>query len=208
MNELFFSIKYWIIPTLSVLATAITVLAGIKSLRRNKKLIEVETNNSVESEIRFSGTSKNRDVLDNDSKISFEAMKLSEYYSQVLSQSRISFWFSLIFASIGFLVILLGALTFVDSKLSSSVITMISGLIIDSVSALFFVQSKSAQKSMSDFFEKLRLDRGISDSKEICETISDSSTKDAIKVRLALHLAGISESMIMAQDIVDTIKKK
>lgn len=184
-------------------------LTGIKSIRKNiKKQEENEKSTKVESEIKFSRTLKSMGDFENDSRISFEAIKLSEYYSQVLSQSKISFWFSLIFASIGFTVILLGAFTFVQNNIGSSVVTMISGVIIDSISALFFVQSKSAQKSMSEFFEKLRLDRGISDSKEICETISDPATKDAIKVRLALHLAGISESLIMAQNIVDGIKKK
>lgn len=55
---------------------------------------------------------------------------------------------------------------------------------------------------MSDFFEKLRQDRGRADSKDICESIIDSNTKDAIKVQLTLYLAGITESKQIGQDII------
>ena len=207
MNLYSWDIINWIIPILSFIVTLVTLTTGLKSLKRNNKVKnKVDGPIIIESEIKDSNKiNQNNFKFEKESRISFEANKLSEYYSQVLSQSKVSFWFSLIFASIGFTVILLGAFTFVEEKISSSVVTMISGLIIDSISALFFVQSKSAQKSMSDFFEKLRQDRGISDSKEICETISDPTTKDAIKVRLALHLAGIPDTLIRAQEIVDRL---
>jgi len=209
MEEFFFNIKVWVIPFLSIVATTFTLFTAINSLRVTvKKKDNKEKSTSIDPETQISEDSDLKHEFEKDSRISFEAMKLSEYYSQVLSQSKISFWFSLIFASIGFTVILLGAFTFVQNNIGSSVVTMISGVIIDSISALFFVQSKSAQKSMSEFFEKLRLDRGISDSKEICETISDHSTKDALKVQLALHLAGISESIIIAKNIADNTKNK
>src|SRR3989338_6592543 len=38
--------------------------------------------------------------------IPFETQQLALYYAQILAQSKISFWFSLIFASIGFGVII------------------------------------------------------------------------------------------------------
>src|SRR4051794_32821145 len=45
-----------------------------------------------------------------------EAEHLAKYYGLVLGQSRISFWFSLVFASIGFLIIVAGAMMYSDGK--------------------------------------------------------------------------------------------
>src|SRR5688500_1213431 len=39
--------------------------------------------------------------------VPFETAQLANYYAQVLAQSKTSFWFSLVFASIGFLIIVL-----------------------------------------------------------------------------------------------------
>ena len=44
---------------------------------------------------------------DSTKKVPFETEQLANYYAQVLAQSKTSFWFSLIFASIGFLIIAL-----------------------------------------------------------------------------------------------------
>src|ERR1035441_1929553 len=41
--------------------------------------------------------------------VPFETEQLAQYYSQVLAHSRISFWFSLIFASLGFVVIVVAS---------------------------------------------------------------------------------------------------
>src|SRR6266851_8747766 len=44
--------------------------------------------------------------------VPFETEQLARYYAQVLAQSKISFWFSLFFASLGFLVIVVSALMY------------------------------------------------------------------------------------------------
>lgn len=77
----------------------------------------------------------------------------TKYYGEVLAQSKISFWFSLIFAVIGFLVIIFAAFSGSAESASASYIQIVSGVIIDAVAALFFVQSKRSQKSMAEFFD-------------------------------------------------------
>jgi hypothetical protein len=91
--------------------------------------------------------------------VPFETEQLAQYYSQVLAQSKTSFWFSLIFASLGFAVIVIAGFMYSSATLGATVAQFFAGVIMDAVSALFFVQSKNAQAAMAEFFDKLRRDR-------------------------------------------------
>ena len=72
----------------------------------------------------------------------FETEQLAQYYAQVLSQSRISFWFSLIFASLGFLVIIIAGFMHSHTSTGATVAQFIAGIIMDSVSALFLFNQR------------------------------------------------------------------
>lgn len=52
-----------------------------------------------------------------------------------------------------------------------------AGTIMDAVAALFFVQSRNAQKSMGEFFDKLRRDRNHFESRKLCESIDDAGAR-------------------------------
>lgn len=134
---------------------------------------------------------------------------LSQYHSQSLSQSNISFWFSLIFAAIGFLVIISGIfIVLADNGSSQStikaIISIISGTVIDSVSALFFVQSNKSRASMEGFFDRLRTDKKLQDSLTLLKTINDNSTRDNLTAYLAVNLAGITIARETFQEIISS----
>ena len=112
--------------------------------------------------------------------IPYETEQLARYYGQVLVQSKMSFWFSLVFASLGFLVIIAAALLYSAERQGATVASFLAGVVIDSVAGLFFVQSKDAQRSMAESFDKLRKDRQQADSRSLCESIEDSKLKDAL----------------------------
>lgn len=161
---------------------------------------KASTNNHLDL-ISFS--KKAQKTLDN--KKSFEITQLENYYSQVLSQSKNSFWFSLVFASIGFVIIIISGFLYNSDNMESTVISMTSGVIIDSVSALFFVQTKRAQKNMTDFFQKLREDKQYVESKYLCDSISSDKARDALKIQLALNFAGIDNSKDVGTEIISQI---
>jgi len=139
-------------------------------------------------------------------KVPFETEQIALYYSQVLGQSKISFWFSLIFASLGFVVIVVAAFLYTSANSGAAIIQLIAGAIIDAVAGLFFVQSRGAQKAMMEFFEKLRLDRQQLESRKLCDEIQDPGVKDALRVHLALHYAGINGSQEVSKAVVDAGK--
>jgi hypothetical protein len=135
---------------------------------------------------------------------------LREYHAQGLAQSKISFWFSLIFASLGFSVIMLGVGLFLSQDASQMSIaaaqkpafTLISGTVIDAVAALFFVQSNRARQLMSEFFDKLRVDRKLDECLKLAGDITDQRIQSSLKAVLALSFAEVVSSDQMLASIL------
>jgi hypothetical protein len=142
-----------------------------------------------ETRQRISEPSPATDTIDK------QYLLLKEYHAQGLAQSKISFWFSLIFASLGFLVIVTAIFTIErQTPLASqgrTLITLIAGTIIDAVSALFFVQSNKARQLMVDFFDRLRNDRKLDESLRLAAGISDPILQNRLHSLLALNFAEI-----------------
>jgi len=123
----------------------------------------------------------------------FETHALASYYNQALSRATISFWFSLVFASIGFGVIIFAFFSHSETDLTGTIVKVASGTVIDAVAGLFFVQSTSAQKSMSSFFEKLRLDRLNAEAREMISEIEEPERRDQLRAQLILKYSGIEK---------------
>lgn len=132
-------------------------------------------------------------------RMAYDPNKFDEYHQQSINQSRISFWFSLIFAMIGFLIIATSIFTYSDK---SGYLGIVAGTIIDAVSALFFVQSNKARQLMSDFFDKLRQDRKLEESLKLCESIDDVFLRNAVKVKLSIYFSGIEDSHNIVSEII------
>lgn len=134
---------------------------------------------------------------------------LREYHTQGLAQSKVSFWFSLFFASIGFVVII-SAILMVDrsTKLvdqATPFVGLASGTIIEAVSALFFVQSNRARQLMTAFFDRLRTDRKLDESLKLIDAVPDEALRSRLQVLMALNLAQVDSSegilmMVMGSD--------
>jgi len=126
--------------------------------------------------------------------VPFETEQLARYYAQTLSQSKTSFWFSLVFASIGFLVII--AAVFLTGMNSLAALQAFAGVVMNAVAGLFFVQSQRAQVSMGAFFDKLRDDRLHLESRKMCEAIENDDRRDQMRITLGLAYAGLSSDAL------------
>ena len=126
----------------------------------------------------------------------FEVVALSNYYNHALLRANVSFWFSLVFAAVGFGVIIFAFATHNPTDLSGTIVKAISGTVIDAVSALFFVQSTNAQKAMSEFFEKLRLDRLNAEARSLISEIENSGRRDQLRAQLVLKYAAIDKLLV------------
>lgn len=130
--------------------------------------------------------------------------QLIQYHANSLAQSQLSFRFSIAAATAGFAIIAIGVgqLYFVKDSSQGPILTLVAGTIIDAVAALFFTQSNQARKSMTEFFDKLRLDRQFNESLRLCESIRDPLMQSQIKSKLCLYFAGIREP----QSLLETAK--
>lgn len=122
----------------------------------------------------------------------FNLKAKNEYHTQGLAQSNISFWFSLGSSVVGFIVII----SFAIFGKENADIGLFAGTIIEIVAALFFYMYKNSNKTMIEFFEKLRKDANTTSALDIAKTIDDVKIRDQAKVKLALHLIGIDEDKI------------
>lgn len=121
----------------------------------------------------------------------FERKVLERYYNQALTAANVSFWFSIIFAAIGFGVIIISFATHSPGDSVGTIIKILSGTVIDAVSGLFLIQSQNARKSMTDFFEKLRLDRLSAEARQMIEEIENTSARDQLRMQLVMKFSGI-----------------
>ncbi len=151
---------------------------------------------------------------------------LTSYYTQVLRQSAISFTYSLVFAAIGFLVIIFSIfpiefpwsqqnqvqseITQQASDHTSYLPGLISGIVIEAVSALIFVQTNNARKTMIEFSEKIRLDRRLNESLELIDKIPNEKIQSRVKALLVLNFSGIVmkyDDQEILQQVINTQNK-
>ncbi|MBB3190919.1 TRADD-N-associated membrane domain-containing protein [Halomonas cerina] len=195
---------------LGIVATAIAVGATVASIvgAFNAGVLRRIRFGSIEIEAPSEETRKLREALKAavtaGKDIPFEIEQLTNYYSQILTQSKISFWFSLVFASLGFAIIVVAAFLYTDGSGTATVAQFVAGVIMDAVAGLFFVQSRNAQESMAEFFDKLRSDRLHMESRRLVDNVSSETAKDALRLHLSLHYAGVSNAEGVAKGITET----
>lgn len=118
---------------------------------------------------------------------------MEQYHEQGLAQSQAGFWFSLVMASVGFLVIVVAFLTADEgvnlTRQGRSFLTLLSGAVVEAVASLFFVQSNRARRLMVQFFDRLRVDRKLFEALVLAEAVHDSQLRSNLQVMLALSLA-------------------
>jgi hypothetical protein len=126
---------------------------------------------------------------------------MQEYHAQGLSQSRVSFWFSLVFAALGFMIIAIAVGLFLQTptapgasfgdNIGKPAFTLVAGTIVDAVAALFFVQSNKARQLMTDFFDKLRVDRKLDEALSLIGAIREPGVASRAQAIVALNFSDV-----------------
>ncbi len=140
---------------------------------------------------------------------------MQEYHEQGLSQSKISFWFSLVFASLGFAIIASAVVIFLQGTGSQGtlesagkpIFTLVAGTVIDAVAALFFVQSNKARQLMTEFFDKLRVDRKLDEDLALMKGLKDPIISSRIQGIVALHFSDVPLDKVLLSETFTTEPK-
>jgi hypothetical protein len=126
---------------------------------------------------------------------------LRSYAQQGLNQTRVSFVASLTAAGLGFAVILTGvALATLEAGGVGAITSVAAGAIIDAVSLLFFAQDRRHQRTMFDFFERLREDRKLDEALLLLRNSENGILSARVHAALTLHFASVPNIM----DIIST----
>lgn len=74
------------------------------------------------------------------------------------------------------------------SKYASAIIGLVSGTIIQSVGALFFMQSNRARRQLAEFFDRLRRDRRFDEALRLVRDVSNPDKRADLQRDIALAL--------------------
>jgi len=121
----------------------------------------------------------------------FVLSQLEISYTQTREQSQSWFRFSLVAAIIGFILVAAGVLAVILGQVTAGVITAISSIIPNAAAALFFAQSRTANKRVDAIQTKLAEAREFLTAVEITNTIEETKARDKLKteiVRKALRI--------------------
>lgn len=130
----------------------------------------------------------------------FVDTQLEQYYTQVRAQSNIAFWFSLVFAAAGFIVIITAL--FSSALPATMSLRALAGVVMNAVAGLFYVQSQRAQVMMARFFDTLRRDQKHMEARRLIDAIKDPDKQDELRIRLVV-LYSTEENQATPYDAAD-----
>lgn len=117
------------------------------------------------------------------------------YHTQRLDQSKIAFWLSFSGCIVGLFVIIAGiGISLIIKEVAW--IGVISGTVIEAVSAMLFYLSDKTNEKISEFFLELQKDSDKDNACDLAMKITDEKIKNELIVKLALHLSGIEDDKI------------
>lgn len=133
---------------------------------------------------------------------------IQNHHEQAIFQSKVQFWFSLGAAVVGFVFIIVMISTTTNSKWYEYLLKILPGAIIETVSILFFSQSKETREQASDFLNRLREDRQFEKGTALAAIISDEKLKDCVTAKIAMHLCGIESADDNSEKTNNTLASK
>lgn len=205
IEEVAFIVKELILPLVTLLMTIFALFIVYKKKLLSLKVEPPKQNKGEVPKIVGNNNTINFTPSEIQRQLAYDVDRFDEYHQHSISQSKISFWFSLVFASIGFMIIATSVFAYDDK---TGYVGIIAGTIIDAVSALFFYQSNKARQLMSEFFDRLRSDRKLEESLKLCESIDNEILRSSLKVKLSLYFSGLENSDEIAKEIIRMASKQ
>ncbi|WP_051677201.1 TRADD-N-associated membrane domain-containing protein [Maridesulfovibrio frigidus] len=127
------------------------------------------------------------------------------YHHQALAQAKVQFWFSVVAATVGFVLIIYKA-ALISPDVFSSYMQIMPGVVIDGVALLFFKQSEQTRERATALYDRLRSDNQMLKSQCLVESIENKDISAVVKAQIALHLAGLDPKEIDLYSILNVDK--
>ena len=114
--------------------------------------------------------------------------KFHDFSSETEAQYRISFWFSMVSAALGFMVILYALVLASRSEAVNVDVQIVSAVVIEAVGALFYGYSRRIQKDYRSLTETMK-------NFLLIESIRDHNARDLLLAQFTLQLIGIPKTV-------------
>jgi hypothetical protein len=126
---------------------------------------------------------------------------ISSYHEQALSQAQVKFWFSVVAATAGFIWILYAGMG-IKPETASSLMKTLPGVVMDTVPFLFFRQASETRQRATEFYDRLRKDKQMTEAAVLVAAITDEKVRGVVQAQIALHMAGVQQASIDLSNVL------
>ena len=132
---------------------------------------------------------------------------ITSYHEQALQQSKIQFWFSVIAATVGFILITYMVITSSTITSLDFLLKNLPGIAVEVVAGLFFSQARETRKRATDLYDRLRTDKQQAKAISITNTIDDTKLKSAVLAQISLHMSGLTKTSVDSTSVISEVLK-
>jgi ABC-type transport system involved in cytochrome bd biosynthesis fused ATPase/permease subunit len=110
--------------------------------------------------------------------------QLEKNIEQAREESSQFFRLTLIFASVGFVVVIIGIILLFAEQVTAGIVSMVSSVIPEVTAFLFFTKDKELRKTISAYHQHMLDSQRLLTMIDVAETIKDATEKDRIKQQI------------------------
>ena len=116
--------------------------------------------------------------------------QLEKNIEQARKESSQFFRLTLIFASVGFLVVIIGIILLFSDQVTAGIVSTASSIIPEVTAFLFFTKDKELRKTISAYHQHMLNSQQLLTMVDVAETIIDTAEKDRIKQQIIAKVLG------------------
>jgi hypothetical protein len=120
--------------------------------------------------------------------------QLERNIAQARSESGQFFKFSLVFASLGFIVVLVGVALLLGGQTTAGIISTIASLIPEATAALFFTKDKELRGTIERYHQHVLDSQRLLTMIDVAETVKNGEERDFLKRQIIFKALGISDA--------------
>lgn len=121
-------------------------------------------------------------------------LQLEQNISQARSESGQFFKLTLIFASLGFLVVLVGVVFLLLGQVAAGVVSSVASLIPEVTAVLFFRKDKELRATIERYHQHALESQRILTMIDVAETVKSGDERDSLKKEIIFKALGIQNS--------------
>jgi uncharacterized membrane protein len=113
---------------------------------------------------------------------------------QARTDSSQFFKLTLVFAAIGFTIVMGGVILLYTGQIGAGIVTLISSSVPDVTAALFFHKDRELRKTLRKYHSDMRKSQTLLNLLDIAETIEDTDERDKMKQQIIAVTLGVPKS--------------